>query len=77
MPASAASAPMKKHSWNADPVGTGFAPAPSSCVLLVSTRAMTAPATVVPTERMRLLSPTPAEASSSGTLRRIRVGIAA
>ena len=68
-------APSAKHHLNAHSVGNGMPP--NALVELVSTVAITAAASVVPTERIRALTPTADAASVGGTASRIRVGIAA
>src|SRR5699024_4465100 len=75
-PARAAPAPRRKHRWNISTAGI-CSPPPSSVTRLVRTSAMTAPATVVPIERISALTPTPAPASEAGEFSRINVGIAA
>jgi hypothetical protein len=55
----------------------GIAAPPSGMVTEVSTIAITAPALVVPIERMSEFSPTPAPASASGAFSMISVGMAA
>lgn len=63
-PATAASAPTRKQSRKA--VSSGIAAPPRSIVLLVRIAAITAPASVVPTDRMSALTPTPEAASAAG-----------
>ena len=74
-PASAASAPTAKHSWNAAAVGIGGVPGASTWVWLVISAAITAPAVVVPIERIRVLRLFAAPVSEAGTALMMSAGI--
>src|SRR5699024_1384576 len=66
-----------KQSWKAVAVGIGRVPGASTWVWLVSSAAITAPALVVPSERIREFTPTLEPDSLRGTLSITSVGIAA
>ncbi|MDN5685179.1 MAG: hypothetical protein L0G94_00655 [Brachybacterium sp.] len=68
-------APSRKHTVKAVIVGKE---APAIVVVIeVSTIAITAPATVVPIERISAFTPTPAPASDAGEFSMTSVGMAA